>query len=334
MKIEAYAAHRAGGRLEPFSYTAGEVGPWDVRVRISHCGICHSDVHLIDNDWQMTGYPLVPGHEIVGTIEEVGASVRHLEVGQRVGIGWQRSSCMTCRECSEGRENLCSSNQATCVGNHGGFADAIVSDSRFAFPIPEGLDSENAAPLLCAGATVYSPFRNYRVKPSMKVGVIGIGGLGHLALQFARAMGCEVTAFSSSPDKAGEAERFGANHFYPSADSKGLERLAGRYDFLLATVFAPLDWPAFLNLLRPGGNLCFVGAVAEPIPVPVFPLVIGERQITGSVIGSRASIAEMLEFSARHRIQARTERMPFEEVNSAVNRVRESRARYRVVLAN
>ena len=183
---------------------ARALGPHDVEIRISHCGICHSDVHLVDGDWGMGSYPMVPGHEIVGTVAALGPEVRHLEAGARVGVGWQRGACLACESCGAGDENLCAENEATCVGHHGGFADRIRLDGRFAFPIPEGLASENAAPLLCGGATVYSPLRRW-VKPSMRVGVVGIGGLGHLGLQFARAMGCEVTAISSTPDKEAEA---------------------------------------------------------------------------------------------------------------------------------
>lgn len=334
MNVNAFAALAAGRHLEPFSYSADSLGRWDVQVRISHCGICHSDVHLIDNDWQISQYPLVPGHEIVGTVERVGSEVRHLEAGQRVGIGWQRSSCHSCRECTSGREQLCPEIQATCAGHFGGFADTIVSDSRFVFAIPEALTSENAAPLLCGGATVYSPFRNFGVRPNMRVGVIGIGGLGHLALQFARAMGCDVTAFSSTPDKAAEATEFGAHHFCLSNDPKELEKQAGRFDFLVSTVYSPLDWPAYINALSPRGNLCFVGVQAEPLAIPVFPLLVGERSITASAIGSRASIAEMLEFAARHGIQAKTELVPMGDVNSAIQKVREGKARFRMVLSN
>src|SRR5512139_2529524 len=220
MSFHAYAAHARKGPLVPFVYDPSPLGPHDVEIRITHCGICHSDVHLVDGDWGVGSYPMVPGHEIVGTVAALGPEARHLETGQRVGVGWQRGACLGCDLCGTGDENLCPRNEATCVDHHGGFADRIRVDGRFAFPIPDALASENAAPLLCGGATVYSPLRRW-VKPPMRVGVVGIGGLGHLALQFARAMGCEVTAISSSPDKAAEARGFGAHHFLATREPKG-----------------------------------------------------------------------------------------------------------------
>lgn len=334
MKIDAYAAMAAGKQLEKFQYEPDALKPWDVEVAITHCGICHSDIHLIDNDWQMSGYPLVPGHEIVGNVIAVGANVTALEKGQRVGIGWQRSSCMVCEWCIRGEENMCPQNQATCAGHYGGFAKSIRIDSRFAFAVPEKLKSENAAPLLCGGITVYSPLRIYGVKPAMKVGVVGIGGLGHLALQFASAYGCEVTAFSSSPDKESEAKSFGAHHFVASSEDAALDRAAYSLDFIIVTAIADLDWARYLNILRPNGKLCFVGAVPGPITVSAFSLLMGQKSICGSAIGGRSAIAEMLEFAARHGIAAKTEVLPMEQVNTAVKKVRENRARYRMVLTN
>ena len=215
----------------------------------------------------MGSYPMVPGHEIVGTVTALGPEVRHLEAGARVGVGWQRGACLACDSCIAGDENLCAQNVATCVGNYGGFADRVRLDSRFAFPIPEGIASENAAPLLCGGATVYSPLRRW-VKPSMRVGVVGIGGLGHLGLQFAAAMGCEVTAISSTPDKEAEARGFGAHHFLATREAKALRSAASSLDFILSTVFATPDWDALLGALRPNGVLCLVGATSEPLVGP------------------------------------------------------------------
>lgn len=205
MKISAYAAHEEKGSLHSFEYETLALAPDEVEVMVSHCGICHSDVHLVDNDWGVSDFPLVPGHEVIGTVAALGSAVSEFKVGQRVGIGWQCGSCLECDDCRRGEENLCSKSQPVAVGHYGGFADRVRSNARFVFPIPDALSSENAAPLLCGGITVYSPFRHYDVKPYMKVGVIGIGGLGHLALQFARAFGCEVTAFSHDPSKEKEA---------------------------------------------------------------------------------------------------------------------------------
>ncbi len=334
MIINSYAAFAAGQTLEKFQYEPEKLGPWDVEVSISHCGICHSDVHLIDNDFQMSDYPLVPGHEIVGTVNALGANVQHLEKGQRVGIGWQRSSCLICEFCIRGDENLCPDQHATCVGNHGGFAESIRTDSRFAFPIPESLKSESVGPLLCGGITVYSPLRHYGVTPNMKVGVIGIGGLGHFALQFAHAFGCEVTAFSTTPEKETEAKKFGAHHFISSTDADDMEAAVNSLDFIINTVFADIDWITFLNTLRANGTICIVGASASPISVPVFPLIVGQKRICGSVIGGRAMIQEMLNFSARHGIMAQSELLPMAEVNTAIAKVRNNQARYRMVLKN
>jgi alcohol/geraniol dehydrogenase (NADP+) len=332
MSFHAYAAHSKKSALKPFVYEPVPLGPHDVEIRISHCGICHSDVHLVDGDWGTGSYPMVPGHEIVGTVVAAGPEVAHLEAGQRVGVGWQRGACLACEACGSGDENLCSENEATCVGHHGGFADRIRLDGRFAFPIPEGLASENAAPLLCGGATVYSPLRRW-VKPSMRVGVVGIGGLGHLALQFAAAMGCEVTAISSTPDKEGDARSFGAHRFLASREPKALRSAASSLDFILSTVFVTPDWDALLAALRPNGVLCLVGATSEPVSVQAFTLLGLQKSITGSAIGGRPAIREMLAFAARHGVGARVQVRPLSEADAALGDVRKGRARYRVVLA-
>jgi uncharacterized zinc-type alcohol dehydrogenase-like protein len=332
MNIHAYAAHEKKGTLKPFTYEPTSLGPHDVEIRISHCGICHSDVHLIDGDWGMGSYPMVPGHEIVGDVAAVGGEVRGLKAGERVGVGWQCGACLSCEQCGSGDENLCPANQATCVGRHGGFADRIRVDGRFAFPIPAALSSAAAAPLLCGGATVYSPLRRW-VRPPMRVGVVGIGGLGHLGLQFARAMGCEVMALSSSPDKEAEARSFGAHRFLATREPKALASAAGSLDFILSTVYVPQDWAGLLNALRPNGTLCFVGAPGEPLSVPVFTLLAGQKSVTGSVIGGRPAIREMLEFAARHGVAAKTQVRPLAEADAALGEVRKGRARYRAVLA-
>jgi uncharacterized zinc-type alcohol dehydrogenase-like protein len=249
-----------------------------------------------------------------------------------VGIGWQRSACLTCEFCARGEENLCPQNEAICMGHYGGFAEAIRTDSRFVFPIPETLDSEHVGPLMCGGITVFSPLRRYGVQPTMKVGVIGIGGLGHLALQFARAFGCEVTAFSTSPDKETEARSFGAHFFVNSKDKSAMKKAIDSLDFILNTIYVDIDWAVYLNILRPNGQLCTVAASPNPISLPVFPLMGGQKSICGSVIGGRAVIMEMLEFAARHGIQAKTEVVPMSEVNAAVDKVRRGKARYRMVL--
>jgi len=334
MSIRCYAAKNPKERLEPFQYDPKPLERHEVAVKISHCGICHSDIHLIDNDWGITDYPFVPGHEIVGTIQALGADVQGLSQGERVGIGWQRSACLRCEYCVRGLENLCPQIKDTCFSNHGGFAESIHIDGRFAFPLPEALDSETAAPLLCGGVTVYSALNHYGVRPSMKVGVIGIGGLGHLALQFANAMGCEVTAFSSTPQKQAEARGLGAHHFVFDNDSQTLEKVASTQDFILSTVSADLNWESYVDALRPGGKLCFVGVPKEPIKISAFSLIVGQNSICGNPIGNRTDIREMLDFAALHNIKACTEAMPMSEVNAGVDRVRDNQVRYRVVLTN
>ena len=333
MSFHAHAAHSKKSALKPFVYEPAPLGPHDVEIRISHCGICHSDVHLVDGDWGMGSYPMVPGHEIVGTVTALGPEAGHLEAGARVGVGWQRGACLACDSCIAGDENLCASNVATCVSNHGGFADRVRLDGRFAFPIPEGLASENAAPLLCGGATVYSPLRRW-ARPSMRVGVVGIGGLGHLALQFARAMGCEVTAISSTPDKEVEARSFGAHRFLATREAKALSSAASSLDFILSTVFVTPDWDGLVGALRPNGVLCLVGVTSEPLSVQAFALLAGQKSVTGSAIGGRPAIREMLAFAARHGVAAKVQLRPLAEADAALGEVRKGRARYRVVLAS
>ncbi len=332
MTIECYAAFAAREDLRKFSYAEPKrLGPMEVLIKISHCGICHSDIHLIDNDWQISQYPLVPWHEIIGTVEKTGSQVRSLKLGQRVGVGWQAGSCGRCAWCKRGDENLCAKDTATALGHYGGFAQKVIVDSRFAFLIPKALRSQNAAPLLCGGVTVYSPLRRL-VKRGQKVGVIGIGGLGHLALQFARALGYEVTAFSHSPDKEREAKRFGAHRFISSTHASDWTKLNRYFDVILVTAYVKLDWPAYLRMLRPDGRIIVVGAVNEPLEIPSGAIISGQKGVIGSVIGSRRMIKDMLNFAARHHIKAEAEVFPLDQVNAALEKVRRNEARYRIVL--
>ncbi len=336
--ISAFAALAAKQALAPYTYEPAPLSRssllsrFDVEIAITHCGICHSDLHLIDNDWGVSSYPLVPGHEIVGHVLAAGADSGH-EVGARVGVGWQRSACLECDLCRAGHENLCARQQATCVGHMGGFAERIRVDGRFAFAIPDRLESAVAAPLLCGGATVFAPLRRWGVRKGMRVGVIGIGGLGHLALRFLHAMGCEATAFTSSPDKRAEALRLGASDATSSTSPAELRAQAGRYDFMLCTVPARLDWIAYLQTLRPNGVLCLVGAPPGLLQFPAAQLLTAQRVVCGSDIGSPGAIREMLAFSATHGIGAQIELAPMAEVNAALQRVRDNKARYRMVLA-
>jgi uncharacterized zinc-type alcohol dehydrogenase-like protein len=333
-EIHGLAVHAAGAHLLPYKYDPGELKLDEVEVKISHCGVCHSDVHLIDNDWGISKYPFIPGHEIVGSITAVGGSVASLKVGDRVGIGWQADSCGQCEWCRQGEEHLCAKAQPTCVGRNGGYADAIRVNWRFAIPVPGVLESENVAPLLCGGITVYAPLRNHGVRPSSRVGVIGIGGLGHMGVQFARAFGAEVTAFSTSKEKEAEARRLGANHFINTRDTGAIKKVAGSFDFLLSTVNADQDWQGYVNALRPRGTLCLVGVPPSPVSLQVFALVGGQRSVSGSPTGSPYDLAEMLDVAARHGIKAVTERFPMAKANDVVAKVKKNQVRYRAVLAN
>lgn len=333
MKINAYAALKPGAKLEPFTYEVKTLKPAEVAIDVTHCGICHSDVHVADGDWSKDVFPVVPGHEVVGTVKQVGDAVTHLKVGQRVGVGWQCGSCGTCEWCERGQENACAQNQATCMGHYGGFADTLIADARFALPIPDGLPSEHAGPLMCGGITVYCPLVRHADWAGAKVAVVGIGGLGHLALKFSRAMGHDVTAFSTSADKEKEARGHGAHHFVVSKDKGVFEKHQGAYDLVLSTVYADLDWAAHVELLRPFGTLCLVGASTKNVSVPPMALLGAQRKIAGSIIGGRKDLRAMLAFAARHGIAAMSEVVPMSECNAALDRTRQGKARYRMVLA-
>ena len=333
-EIRGLATHAAGAQLLPYKYSVTEIGPNDVQVKITHCGVCHSDVHLIDNDWGISKYPFIPGHEIVGTVSAVGSEVRDRKVGERVGIGWQADSCGICEWCRQGDEHLCALSQPTCVGRNGGYADSIRVNSRFAIPVPTSLESENVAPLLCGGITVYSPLRNLLARPSSRVGVIGIGGLGHMGLQFAKAFGCEVTAFSTSKDKEPEARNLGADHFVNTRDNGEVKSVAGSFDLLLSTVSADQDFQSFVNALRPKGTLVILGAAPSPLQISGFSLLAGQKAIAGSPTGSPRDLHEMLDVAARHNVRAITERFAMKDANKAVERVKKNQVRYRAVLAN
>ena len=332
--IRAYAADKSGGQLKPFEYDPGPLGPEQVEVTVEHSGICHSDLSMLDNEWGRTVYPFVPGHEIVGTVAAVGAQAKALKVGQRVGVGWFTGSCMHCRSCIGGDQHLCASTEETIVGRHGGFAERVRTHWAWAFPLPQGLDAERAGPLFCGGITVFNPILLAGVQPTWRVGVVGIGGLGHLALKFLRAWGCEVTAFTSHAAKHAEALTLGAHHAVSSTDKAALKALRRSLDFLIVTVNVALDWPAYLAVLKPKGRLHFVGAVLEPLGIPAFNLIGGQKSVAGSPTGSPTAIATMLEFCARHQIAPQAEFFPMAKVNDAMDHLRSGKARYRVVLRN
>lgn len=333
-EIHGFAVHAAGAQLLPYKFDPGELKPDEVEIKISHCGVCHSDVHLIDNDWGVSKYPFIPGHEVVGTVLAVGDAVRDRTVGERVGVGWQADSCGICEWCRQGDEHLCAQSQPTCIGRNGGYADRIRVNSRFAIPVPAVLESENVAPLLCGGITVYNPLRNHGVRPSSRVGIVGIGGLGHMGLQFARAFGAEVTAFSTSKDKEAEAKEMGAHHFVNTRDTGALKKVGGSFDFILSTVSADQDWSAYISALRPKGVLCIVGAAPSPLQISGSSLISGQKAVSGSPTGSPRDLHEMLDVAARHNVRAITERFAMAKANDAVAKVRKNQVRYRAVLTN
>ena len=332
MLTKGYAATEAGGELKPFEYDLGPLSDHQVDVKIDYCGICYSDLSMLDNHWGMTRYPFVPGHEIIGTVETLGAHVRNVTVGQRVGIGWSSGSCGICEMCQTGNHNLCAANIPTVLGPYGGFADRVRAQAEWVFPIPAALDPSKTGPLLCGGITVFNPMLEFEVKPTHRVGVIGIGGLGHIALKFLRAWGCEVTAFSHNHGKAAEAKEFGAHHFVNSGDSAALGKLANSFDFILSTVNVTLDWNSYLLTLRPKGKLIMVGVVLEPMQVSMFAMLMGQRVVSASGTGSPPTMATMLDFAARHNILPMTETFKFSQVNEAIEKLKKGKVRYRIVL--
>ncbi len=331
MTISGYAAMEPGGKYQRFEYEPRALGTDEVEIAVSYCGICHSDLSMQMNDWQMTQYPFVGGHEVAGTICQVGEGVRHLQVGQRVGLGWTARSCMVCEQCLTGHQNRCPEAEGTIVQRHGGFADRVRAQAAWVIPIPEGVDLKAVGPLFCGGLTVFNPLLQNNIRPTDHVAVVGIGGLGHMAIAFADAWGCEVTAFSTSPDKESEARRLGADHFLNTRDTGALESVAGRFDMVLVTVNVPLDWDQYVNALRPGGKLHLVGAVPQ-VAASVFPLLGGERSIGGSPTGSIATAAKMLQFCSRHHIEPIIETFPMSEINAAMDHLASGKARYRIVL--
>jgi alcohol/geraniol dehydrogenase (NADP+) len=337
MTTHAYAAYDAHPRLAPFAlapfeYEPEALGPLDVEVAISHCGICHTDLHLIHNDLGFSTFPLVPGHEIVGTVVARGHGVDALAIGQRVGSGWQAGACFQCEWCLNGEENLCLQGQPTSVGRHGGYADRIRLDSRFVFPIPDAISSAEAAPLFCAGVTVFSPLVHYGVNAQTRLGVVGIGGLGHLALQYGRALGSSITAFSTTRSKEEEARLFGAHEFVDMSNEESMAATVNRFDFILATSSADLPWTALIHALRPNGTLCIVGVPENNVNFPAFPLFAGQKRVIGSAFGARDTISRMLTFSAEHNIHPQIECYPITQVNTALDRLQSGQARYRIVL--
>ncbi len=331
--IMGYAAMAKGQPLEPFNYTPPTLGEHDVRVSITHCGVCYTDILGIDDYYGISTFPFVPGHEIVGRVSEIGNLVSELKVGDRVGIGWQGRSCMQCEWCLQGEEQLCQDiDNCGTWKPYGGFSSSVVVDSRFAYHLPEAMRPENAAVLMCAGISVYAPLRLYVTGASQRVGVIGIGGLGHLAIQFAHALGCEVTAISSSPRKKKEAFKFGADDFILIDDESAMQQATLSFDLLLYTSHGKGDWTPLVNSLKTKGRLVVIGFSEGLVTFDPLELVVHQTSITGSLIGSRATMREMLSFAQDHRIMPKVELMPMTQVNEAIRKVKANEAHYRIVL--
>lgn len=332
--VKAWAASAAKGKLEQYEYDPGPLGPEEVDIEVEYCGICHSDLSMLDNEWGIATYPFVPGHEAIGRVVAMGniAKEKGLQVGQRVGVGWNVSSCLHCEYCLRGEQQLCKSVQPTIVGHHGAFAQQVRSHWVWAVPIPEGVDPSSAGPLLCGGITVFSPLLDQVILPTHKVGVLGIGGLGHMAIKFLKAWGCEVTAFTSSSRKYEEARSFGATHTASSTNTEEMQSLAGTFDFIVVTANVSLDWNVIISLLKPGGKLHIVGAVLEPIPVQAMSLILGKSSISGSPTGSRPQIDKMLQFAGHHKVAPKVEHFPMSKANEALDHLRAGKASYRIVL--
>jgi uncharacterized zinc-type alcohol dehydrogenase-like protein len=333
IKVTAFAAKEPKTRLEKFFYELPEIGKEEVDIKVRYCGVCHSDLSMINNDWKTSGYPLVPGHEIVGEVINTGPEVKGIKKGDKVGMGWFSESCMHCRECMNGNHHFCSEAAQTIVGRHGGFADIVRGHWSWAIKLPDNIDMAKAGPLLCAGITVFNPIIS-RVKPTDKVGVIGIGGLGHLAIKFLKHWGCEVVAFSSNKSKSDEIKKMGATSVIDSTNTEELKSVYGQLNFIISTVNLPLDWDGYLNCLAFNGELHTVGVVPEPMTIPAFSLINGDKKLGGSPSAGPAMINTMLNFCVRHNIYPTVEEYPMEQVNEAIEHLQAGKARYRIVLKN
>ncbi|MCX5356250.1 NAD(P)-dependent alcohol dehydrogenase [Streptomyces mirabilis] len=338
--VNAYGATSATEPLVPMTVDRRAVGPHDVLIEIKYTGICHSDIHHARSDWREESYPLVPGHEIAGVVREVGSDVTRHAAGDRVGVGCMVDSCRECVNCRKGQEHYCLKGNTLTYGSlgadgrltQGGYATHIVVTEDFVLRIPDGIGLEAAAPLLCAGITTYAPLRRWGAGPGKKVAVVGLGGLGHMAVKLAHAMGAEVTVLSQSLKKQDDGLRLGADHYHATSDPDTFEQLAGTFDVIVNTVSARIDLDAYLSLLATDGIMANVGAPAEPVSLNVFSLLGGQRALAGSLIGGIRETQEMLDFCAEHGIGSEIEVIPTEKINDAYERVLASDVRYRFVI--
>jgi len=342
--VTAYATPSAKAPFEKTTIQRRDLGPRDVLIKIHFAGICHSDIHTGRNEWGEANFPFVPGHEIAGTVEEVGSEVDRYAVDDRVGVGCMVDSCRECKNCLAGQEQYCLQGMTGTYGSigadgrptDGGYSSHIVVDQNFVVGIPEGVDLDKAAPLLCAGITVFSPLKHWGAGPGSKVAVVGMGGLGHMAVKIAHALGAEVTVLSQSLSKQEDGAKFGADHYFATSDESTFEQLAGSFDLIINTVSASLPMAKFLSLLSLDGTLVSVGAPSEPLEVPAFALIGGRKSWAGSMIGGIAETQEMLDFCAEHHIGAEIELISGDDIggqiDAAWDRVVDSDVRYRFVI--
>jgi alcohol dehydrogenase (NADP+) len=341
----SYAAHAASAPLKPHQFDCREPGPDDIAIAITHCGICHSDIHQVRDEWGGASFPMVPGHEIVGRITHVGRRVKGFKVGDHAGVGCLVDSCRKCSSCKSGEEQFCSEGPAFTYNGtlmdrktptFGGYASQIVVDQKYALKISKQLPLDRVAPLLCAGVTTYSPLKHFKVGKGQKVGVIGIGGLGHMGVKFAKAMGAKVTVFSTSPSKQADAKRLGASQFVHTRDEAAFQAVAakeeGTFDFILDTVSAPHDLNVYLNLLKTNGTLVVVGAPPQPAQVHHFSLIGGRKRLAGSLIGGIRETQEMLNFCAKKKILSDVEVIPVTRIDDAYERTLKGDVKYRFVI--
>jgi uncharacterized zinc-type alcohol dehydrogenase-like protein len=332
--INAYACLEQNAKLTPWTYQVPtDLPPKEVEIEVEYCGVCHSDLSMITGEFPFGGYPMVLGHEVIGIVRAVGSEVTNKGlIGKRVGLGWQRGGfCQSCKSCSAGDLNLCATADGTITGsNRGGFADFVRAEALAVVPIPDSVNPATAGPLLCGGVTVWTPIAEYVKSPTARVGVVGIGGLGSMALQMLSKTGCSVVAFTSTPAKAEQCKAFGATEVINSTDPKAIR--AANLDLIIVTVNVELDWSAYLDALTARGRLHFVGAVSTPISFSVFSLMMGMKSVSSSPTGSPNAIRDMLEFCGRHKIEPIVEEFPLEKINDAVAKVADGTIRYRGVI--
>lgn len=340
LKTKGYAAADAQTPLAPYTFDRRDPRPHDVAIEIQYCGVCHSDIHQVRGEWGRSSYPMVPGHEIIGTVTSVGNKVSKYKVGDTVGVGCFVDSCRHCEACKKGEESYCREGPVFTYNNRehdgtptmGGYSDKIVVDENYVLRIPKNLPPDGCAPLLCAGITLFSPLRHWHAGPGKHVAIVGLGGVGHMGVKLAHAMGAQVTVLSHSSAKQQDAERLGADHFYATSDPETFQKLKESFDLIVNTVSAQLDWNQYLNLLKMDGTLVVIGAPAQPAPVAAFSLLRGRRSLAGSMIGGIAETQEMLDFCSQHNIVSDIEVIPIQKVNEAYERVLKSDVRYRFVI--